>query len=61
MTPLMDGLDAIKLLKAKPDSRDIPVIFLTGKVLKLQNAILKTVADLLVDVFEQVADRFNLP
>jgi putative two-component system response regulator len=29
--PEMDGLDAIKLLKARPDTRDIPVIFLTGK------------------------------
>ena len=29
--PEMNGLDAIKLLKAKPDTCDIPVIFLTGK------------------------------
>ena len=29
--PEMSGLEAIKILKAGPDTRDIPVIFLTGK------------------------------
>jgi CheY-like chemotaxis protein len=28
--PEMDGYEAIKILKANPDTRDIPVIFLTG-------------------------------
>jgi class 3 adenylate cyclase/ActR/RegA family two-component response regulator len=29
--PVMSGYEAIKILKAKPGTRDIPVIFLTGK------------------------------
>jgi len=29
--PEMNGYEAIKILKAKPETRDIPVIFLTGK------------------------------
>jgi putative two-component system response regulator len=29
--PVMDGYSAIKMLKADPNTRDIPVIFLTGK------------------------------
>ncbi|MDR3199941.1 MAG: response regulator [Spirochaetales bacterium] len=29
--PEMSGYEAIKILKAKPETRDIPVIFLTGK------------------------------
>ena len=29
--PGMDGYEAIKILKTKPDTRDIPVIFLTGR------------------------------
>jgi putative two-component system response regulator len=29
--PEMNGYEAIKVLKAKPETRDIPVIFLTGK------------------------------
>ena len=28
--PEMDGYEAIKLLKSKPETKDIPVIFLTG-------------------------------
>jgi CheY-like chemotaxis protein len=28
--PEMDGFEAIKLLKSKPETKDIPVIFLTG-------------------------------
>ncbi|MDR2477233.1 MAG: response regulator [Treponema sp.] len=29
--PMTNGFEAIKILKAKPETRDIPVIFLTGK------------------------------
>jgi CheY-like chemotaxis protein len=29
--PEMDGYEALKILKAKPETKDIPVIFLTGK------------------------------
>jgi CheY-like chemotaxis protein len=29
--PEMDGYEALKALKSKPETRDIPVIFLTGK------------------------------
>ncbi|MDR0498168.1 MAG: response regulator [Holophagales bacterium] len=29
--PEMDGFEAVKILKAKPDTRNIPVIFLTAK------------------------------
>jgi CheY-like chemotaxis protein len=29
--PVMDGYEAIKILKSKPETKDIPVIFLTGK------------------------------
>ena len=29
--PEMDGYEAITILKSKPETRDIPVIFLTGK------------------------------
>ena len=29
--PETDGYDALKILKGKPETRDIPVIFLTGK------------------------------
>lgn len=32
MMPGMDGAEAIKILKAEPSTRDIPVIFLTGLV-----------------------------
>ena len=28
--PEMDGFEAIKILKSKPETKDIPVIFLTG-------------------------------
>ena len=28
--PEMDGYEAIKILKSKPETKDIPVIFLTG-------------------------------
>ena len=28
--PEMDGYEAIKILKAKPETKDIPVVFLTG-------------------------------
>ena len=28
--PEMDGYETIKILKSKPDTKDIPVIFLTG-------------------------------
>jgi CheY-like chemotaxis protein len=29
--PEMNGFEAIEILKAKPETRDIPVIFLTGR------------------------------
>ncbi|MDR0554175.1 MAG: response regulator [Treponema sp.] len=29
--PVMDGYETIKILKKRPDTKDIPVIFLTGK------------------------------
>ena len=28
--PVMDGYEAIKLLKSKPETKNIPVVFLTG-------------------------------
>ena len=30
--PEMNGYEAIEILKEKPETRDIPVIFLTGKI-----------------------------
>jgi two-component system, OmpR family, alkaline phosphatase synthesis response regulator PhoP len=32
MMPEMDGFETCKALKANPDTRDIPVVFLTAKV-----------------------------
>jgi putative two-component system response regulator len=32
--PVMDGYEAIQILKADPETRDIPVIFLTGSISK---------------------------
>ena len=51
--PMMDGFQAGKVLKRNPDTKDIPIIFLTARKSKgdLQQAILSGGVDYLVKPF----------
>ncbi|MFC1650183.1 PleD family two-component system response regulator [Candidatus Latescibacterota bacterium] len=54
MMPLMDGFQAGKVLKRNPDTKDIPIIFLTARKSKsdLQQAIMSGGVDYLVKPFQ---------
>jgi CheY-like chemotaxis protein len=54
MMPMMDGFQAGKVLKRNPETKDIPIIFLTARKSKgdLQQAIMSGGVDYLVKPFQ---------
>jgi CheY-like chemotaxis protein len=59
MLPDMNGAEVIRKLKSQPETKNIPVIFLTGMVTKKEEK--KALADVNVDgkLYKAIAKPFN--